>query len=98
MKIKRPAPWTCEICGEGNRKNPRRRSVQHHICYKPEILSTVCLRCHLRLHGTGRCFNHPFEKKYGPAYGPVVFAQKVLEVYSRAIPYLEEGRGRERKK
>lgn len=85
--------WTCEICGDGNQKNPRRKKVVHHLCYDPEITAVLCLRCHLRLHGLGRCFNHPFEMKYGQAYGPLVFAMAVVKLYQSALPWLEEGRG-----
>ena len=88
--------WACEICGEGNDKNPRRKKVQHHLCYDPELTAVLCLRCHLRLHGLGRCFNHPFEAKYGPAYGPLIFAVAVADIYARAEPWLEMGRGRVR--
>jgi hypothetical protein len=90
MTKKQSAPWTCGICGEGNKKNTKRKKVGHHVCYDPEIIRTLCLRCHLRLHGTGRCFNHPFERKFGKAAGPLMFARKVVELYGRDAEWLDE--------
>jgi hypothetical protein len=84
-----PAPWCCAICGEGNqlangRINKKRGKIRHHVSYTPEITIILCKRCHLRLHGTGRCFNHPLEKLYGPDMGPYVFAEYVVNAYNDA--------------
>jgi hypothetical protein len=79
-----PAPWCCAICGEGNQLNKKRGKIRHHVSYTPEITIILCKRCHLRLHGTGRCFNHPFEKQFGPDKGPYVFATRVKLVYDNA--------------
>lgn len=91
-------PWKCELCGDGNDKNPKRKKADHHLCYDPELTETLCLRCHLRLHGLGRCFNHPFEVEYGQAYGPLMFAKAVVKMYKRAEPWLAQGNGRCRPK
>jgi hypothetical protein len=80
-----PAPWCCAICGEGNQLNKKRGKIRHHVSYTPEITIIVCKRCHLRLHGTGRCFNHPFEKQFGPDKGPYIFATRVKLVYDNAM-------------
>jgi hypothetical protein len=80
-----PAPWCCAICGEGNQLNKKRGKIRHHVSYTPEITIILCKRCHLRLHGTGRCFNHPFEKQFGPDKGPYIFAKRVVLEYDNAI-------------
>jgi hypothetical protein len=80
-----PAPWCCAICGEGNQLNKKRGKIRHHVSYTPEITIILCKRCHLRLHGTGRCFNHPFEKQFGPDKGPEIFARRVVLEYYNAI-------------
>jgi hypothetical protein len=80
-----PAPWCCAICGEGNQLNKKRGKIRHHVSYTPEITIILCKRCHLRLHGTGRCFNHPFEKEWGADMGPYMFALRVKSAYDRTI-------------
>jgi hypothetical protein len=80
-----PTPWCCAICGDGNQLNKKRGKIRHHVSYTPEITIILCKRCHLRLHGTGRCFNHPFEKAVGPAMGPRMFAISVVLAYDDAF-------------
>ena len=81
---------TCEICGLKNvydrkKKKWKYRMIDHHIMYDPPIIATLCYKCHVWWHGSGRVWKHPFVINEGKDFGSLRFFYTAIRLYEDKI-------------
>ena len=78
----------CAICGREYEIN--KRFSRHHVDYKTNKMVLLCCPCHSWLHGTAAAHNQLFKQQYGKDKAPLIFAQKVVELYMGHDPEMQE--------
>jgi hypothetical protein len=54
LRIKMGPLLECRLCKANNKDNPETQFIEHHLCYLPEIIMTVCISCHSKIHQTNQ--------------------------------------------
>ena len=83
---------TCAICDLKNvydrkKKKWKYRMINHHILYDPPLVITLCYKCHLWWHGSGRVWKHPFVTDEGKDWGSLKFFYAAIHLYEEKAKF-----------